>query len=85
MGRLKIASFHGLGQCYSSFSFEDNEYLVSTGKSLCLQITAEVSKITKSVQCDLIIELSETPNSFVKVRLVLEIRNIVSFIKTRFY
>ena len=85
MGRLKIASFHGLSQCYSIFSFEDNAYLISTGKSLCLQITAEVSKITKSVQCDLIIELSETPNSFVKVRLVLEIRNIVSFIKTRFY
>ena len=85
MSRLKIASFHGLGQCYSSFSFQDNAYLVSTGKSLCLQITAEVSKITKSVQCDLTIELSETPNSFVKIRLVVEIRKIVSFINTRFY
>ena len=85
MGRLKIASFHGLGQCYSIFRFEDIAYLVSTGKSLCLQITAEASKITKTVQCDLTIELSETPNSFVKIRLVLEVRKIVSFIKTRFY
>ena len=32
-----------------------------------------------------LIELSEKLNSFVKMRLVLEIKNIVSFIKTRFY
>ena len=52
-----------------------------------MQITAEVSKITKSVPSDLIfifIGLSETPNSFVKIRLVLVIKNVVSFIKTCF-
>ena len=57
-------------------------------KNHCLQITAEVSKIRKSAQCDLtfvLIELSETLNSFVKIRLVFEIRNVASFIKTRFY
>ena len=46
------------------------------------------SKIRKSAQWDLafiLIELSEKLNSFVKMRLVLEIKNIVSFIKTRFY
>ena len=30
-------------------------------------------------------ELSESPNSFVKLRLVLEIESIASFIKTRLY
>ena len=42
----------------------------------------------KIVQCDLTfiyIELLEALNSFVEIRLVLEIRNVVSFIKTRFY
>ena len=57
-------------------------------KSLCLQITAVVSKITKNIQCDLTfisIELSETPDSFVKMPLVLEIKKIPSFMKTHFY
>ena len=57
-------------------------------KSLYLQITAKVSKIMKIVQCDLTfiyIELLEALNSFVEIRLVLEIRNVVSFIKIRFY
>ena len=57
-------------------------------KSICLQITAEVSKITKSVQSDLpsiYIELSETTNSFVKIRLRLKIDSIASFIKIHFY
>ena len=31
------------------------------------------------------IELSEIFNSFVKIRFVLEIKNVASFIKTRFY
>ena len=30
-------------------------------------------------------ELSEPPNSFVKLRVVLEIESIASFIKTRLY
>ena len=49
-----------------------------------MQITAEVSKIKKSVRCDLtfiFIELSKTPYSFIEIRLVLEIKNVVSFIK----
>ena len=57
-------------------------------KSLCLRITDDVSKIAKIVQCELIfnfIEISETLNNFVKMYLVLEIRNVASFIKTRFY
>ena len=48
-------------------------------------MTAEVGKILKSVQCDItftFIELSETPNSFVKIPVVLEIRNGASFTKT---
>ena len=61
--------------------------LVSTQKS-CLQIVGERSRITKSYQCELIfifIELSKPSNSFVKIRLVLEIKNVANFIKTRFY
>ena len=52
-----------------------------------LQITAEASKITKGVQCDhtfIFIKLSEAVNSFVKISLVLEIKNVANFIKTRF-
>ena len=59
-----------------------------SSKSLCLQITAEVSKIMKSVSCNLafiFIELSGTANSFLKICLVLEIKNNASFIKRRFY
>ena len=46
------------------------------------------SKIRKSTQRDLtfiLIELSEKLNSFVKIHLVLEIKNVASFITTRFY
>ena len=52
-------------------------------KSLCLKITAEARKITASVRCDLIficIELSETISSFVKIRLVLEIKNVAAIL-----
>ena len=44
--------------------------LIFMKKSL-FEITAEVGKVTKSVPCDLtfiFIELSEIPNSFVKIR-----------------
>ena len=57
-------------------------------QKLCLLITAEVSKITGIAPFDInfiFIELSEISNSFVKIRLVLEIKNFVTFIKTRFY
>ena len=40
-----------------------------------------MSKITKSIQC----ELSEKANSFLKTRLILEKKKLASFIKTRFY
>ena len=42
----------------------------------------------KSEPCDvtfIVIELSETPNSFMKTSLLLEIKKVASFIKTRFY
>ena len=53
-----------------------------------MQITAEVTKITKNVRYDLnfiFTELSETIKSLVKIRLVLEINNVVNFLKPRFY
>ena len=53
-----------------------------------MQITAEVSKIMESIQCDLpfaFINLSETAHSFAKIHAALKIKNIDSFIKTRFY
>ena len=46
------------------------------------------NKNRKSVKCDqtfIFIELSETFNSFVKIRLVLEIKSTASFIKTHLY
>ena len=46
------------------------------------------SKIRKSTQRDLtfiLIELSEKLNSFLKIHLVLEIKNVSSFKTTRFY
>ena len=46
------------------------------------------SKIRKSTQRDLtfiLIELSEKLNSFLKIHLLLEIKNVASFITTRFY
>ena len=42
----------------------------------------------KSVQCDItfiFIEISETPNSFLKLRLVLEIKNRCWFHKKSFH
>ena len=47
-----------------------------------------VSKITTSDQYDMTFiftDLSETLNSFVKIRLVFEVKNVLSFIKTCFY
>ena len=70
-----------------AFSVWEILYNLVSMQNLCLKI-AEVSKIAKSVQCDLtfiFIELSETANSFMKIPLVLEIKIVVSFIKTRFY
>ena len=49
-----------------------------------MQITAEVNEISKNVKCNLtflFVELSETADNFVKIRLVLEIKDIASFIK----
>ena len=57
-------------------------------KIFCLQISADVSKVTKILQCDLnfiFIKLSETANSFVKISLVLEIKNVTNFTKTSFH
>ena len=45
-----------------------------------LQMTAEVGKIMKSVQCDItftFIELSETPKISVKIPVVLEIKKVL--------
>ena len=60
--------------------------LVSMQKSLFVNNCR--SKIRKITQCDLafiLIELSEKLNSFVKISLVLDTKNIASFIKTRSY
>lgn len=57
-------------------------------ESLSLQITAKVSKITKSVQRDpkfIFNELSETAYGFVKTSVVLEIKKTTSFMKSHFY
>ena len=58
-------------------------------KSPGLQIIAEVSKIARAMRPDvnfIFIELSEpTKNNFVKKCCVLEIKNAVTLIKTRFY
>ena len=73
-----IVAFAVLRYCTISFPW----------KNLCFQITAEVSKITKSVPCSLFfifIERSETAKSFVKIRLLFEIKNVAIFIKTHFY
>ena len=51
-------------------------------------MAAEVSKTPKSVKSNLtfiFIELSKRANSFVKIRLVFEIKIVASFIKTRCY
>ena len=49
---------------------------------------SELSKIAKNVQYHLIfifIELADTNNSFLKMYLALEIKNVASFNQTRFY
>ena len=59
-----------------------------TYESLYLQITPDVNKVMKNVQCHLtfiFIELSETSASFVKIRLVFVIKNVASFMQTLFY
>ena len=59
-----------------------------TYESLYLQITPDVNKVMKNVQCHvtfIFIELSETSASFVKIRLVFVIKNVASFIQIRFY
>ena len=69
-------------------SFEKYCTISCPCKRLCLQITAEVSKITENVQWSLtfiFIELSETANTFVKIRLLLEIKNVACFVKPCFY
>ena len=56
-------------------------------KSLCSQITAEVSKIKKNVLHELAFIFTEPPdiaNSFLKIRLVCKKKNVTSFIKTHF-
>ena len=50
-----------------------------------MQVTAEINKIRKSDLTVIFIEPSETINSFLKVRLVLQIKNVPNVIKTRFY
>ena len=53
---------------------------------ICLQITAEVRRITKSIQCSITFIftlLSETTNSFVKMRLLLE-SSVAGIVKTLF-
>ena len=57
-------------------------------KSLCLHITADVSKISKSVQGDIAYILNVLPEIFIafaRICLVPEIKHVISFIKTRFY
>ena len=49
-----------------------------------MQVTAEINKIRKSDLTVIFIEPSETINSFLKVRLVLQIKNVANVIKTRF-
>ena len=46
-------------------------------KSLCLQINAEVSIIAESVRGDLTFIFIETSDSFVKLCLVLKIKNSI--------
>ena len=57
-------------------------------KNCCLQITVEKSKFTKGIQRSVtfnFIEISENPNSVLKIGLVLEVKEFDSLIKTRFY
>ena len=91
---LKIAPFDGPCRTLLELSkiFLENaiafEILNIPCKGLCLQITAEVRKITKSTRFDLTFTFiihSEKSNSSVKIRLILHVIYDVSFIKTRFY
>ena len=57
-------------------------YILVSIQNICIQITAEVSKITKNVPCDLtfsFIDLSEIASSFGKIRLIFKIKNVASF------
>ena len=54
----------------------------SREKSICLQIAAEVNNLRKAANLTYTyFELSETLNSFVKIHLVIDIKNVTSFIK----
>ena len=95
---LKIAPFHK--PCSYSYGLS-NMLLVNAIAFAVLKILPNLvsiqkslfanncwSKVRKSAQHDLtfiLIELSEKLNSFVKMRLVMEIKNVASFIKTSFY
>ena len=73
---------------YKAFQFWRYCSVTFPCKSFCLQVTGEVRIVTKSVQSILFlifIELSKRANSFVEMYLVLEIKNVASFIKTGFY
>ena len=53
-----------------------------------MQITADISKVLKNVQCDLTFifdVLSESRIGFVSFLVFLALENVVSFTKTRFY
>ena len=76
---FKRAFENGLGQCYSSWSFEDISQFCFHANN-CQKMQCVPYDLTF-----IFIELSETPNSVVKTRLVLDIKNVSSFIKTRFY
>ena len=57
-------------------------------KNFCSQITTEKSKFTKGIQRSVtstFIEISEKPNSVLKIGLVLEVKDFDRLIKTRFY
>ena len=51
-------------------------------KSIYLQIAAEVNNLPKVANLTYTyFELSETLNSFVKIHLVIDVKNVTSFIK----
>lgn len=69
-------------------AFESFYFIRKISHANILQITAEVRKITKNVQGNLtfiLTELSETANSFFKIRQLHETKNVARFINTRFY
>ena len=99
MGRFRVVAFHEVCRSLLGLSkvsminillfvvFNILHNLVFVQKNLCLQITADISKISESVQGDvasILNVLSET-DVFVQICLVLEIKNLVNLIKTSFY